>query len=57
MGWQASNPLTNSRSAQDSANWPGLDGPAMWTPSTRSSVLVWWVTSNGPSPVATIGAL
>ena len=29
----------------------------MWTLSTRSPVLVWWVTSNGPSPVATIGAL
>ena len=29
----------------------------MWTPSTRSPVFVWWTTSNGPSPVATIGAL
>ena len=36
---------------------PGADGPARWMPSTRSAVLVWWVTSNGPSPVATIGAL
>src|SRR5215468_6401175 len=44
-------------SAQDSANWPGLDLPAMWMPSTRSPVLVWWVTSNGPLPTATIGAL
>ena len=57
MGWPASKPLTNSMSTQDSANWPGADGPAMWTPSTRSAVLVWWVTSKGPSPVATIGAL
>jgi len=29
----------------------------MWMPSARSDVLVWWVTSNGPLPVATIGAL
>ena len=29
----------------------------MWTPSTRSPVFVWWTTSKGPSPVATIGAL
>ena len=57
IGWPASKPLTNSMSTQDSANWPGADGPAMWTPSTRSPVLVWWVTSKGPSPVATIGAL
>ena len=26
-------------------------------PRTRSPVFVWWTTSNGPSPVATIGAL
>ena len=45
-------------SAQDSANWPGLDGDgAMWMPSTRSAVLVWFTTSNGPFPTATIGAL
>src|SRR4051812_45853698 len=29
----------------------------MCTPSARSDVFVWWVTSNGPSPVATMGAL
>ena len=29
----------------------------MWMPSTRSAVLVWFVTSNGPLPVAMIGAL
>ena len=29
----------------------------MWMPSTRSPVFVWWTTSKGPSPVATIGAL
>jgi hypothetical protein len=29
----------------------------MWMPSTRSAVLVWRVTSKGPLPVATIGAL
>src|SRR6516165_7577395 len=57
IGWPASKPLTNSMSAQDSANWPGAEGPAMWMASARSAVLVWWVTSNGPSPVATIGAL
>src|SRR5260370_40219518 len=57
IGWPASKPLTNSMSTQDSANWPGLEGPAMWMPSTRSPVLVWVVTSNGPFPVATIGAL
>src|ERR1700751_1297684 len=44
-------------SAQDSANWPGLDLPAMWMPSSRSPGLVWWTTSNGPLPAATIGAL
>ena len=27
----------------------------MWMPSTRSPVFVWCTTSNGPSPVATIG--
>ena len=29
----------------------------MWMPSTLSEVLVWFTTSNGPLPVATIGAL
>jgi hypothetical protein len=29
----------------------------MCTPSARSAVLVWCVTSNGPLPAATIGAL
>ena len=29
----------------------------MWMPRTRSAVLVWFATSNGPFPVAMIGAL
>src|SRR6202008_2631209 len=44
-------------STQDSANWPGLDGPAMWAPRTRSAVLVWCTTSKGPLPTATTRAL
>jgi hypothetical protein len=47
----------NSMSTHESANGPGWEGPPMWMASARSEVLVWCVTSNGPSPVATIGAL
>src|SRR5277367_3041858 len=60
IGWPESKPLTNSMSTQDSWNEPEGESVgflAMWMPSTRSAVLVWVVTSNGPLPTATIGAL
>ena len=50
----------NSKSAQDSWNAPDGESAgdgAMWMPITLSLVLVWFTTSYGPLPVATIGAL
>ena len=60
IGWLPSKPLVISKSAHDSWNAPDGESAgdgAMWMPITLSEVLVWFTTSNGPFPVATIGAL
>ena len=57
VGWPAVRPGTTGVSGGAGGNGPGPAGAAALTARTRSPVLVWVVTSNGASPVATIGAL